>query len=143
MTRQQPLSHMRDVERANVAGVRKALSSLGAVVAEVDQQLRYVWIDNPHPDFDANSVIGRRDDDLLSRTDAEEIMSLKREAFDRKAPVSRILSFKRSNGVCYYSLFAYPIRQPSGKVETILTVAFDMPPAIKQEVSADRRTAPP
>jgi hypothetical protein len=133
MTRQ-PLYHMRDVERSNVAGVRKALSALGAVVAEVDKQLRYVWIDNPHPDFDAKSLIGKRDDDLISKTDAEEIMSLKRETFDREAPMSRILSFKRSDGLCYYSLFAYPIRQPNGKVETILTIGFDMPPpAVKEK----------
>ena len=124
----QPLSHMRDVNRANVAGVRKALGELGAVVAEVDRQLRYVWIENPHPDFDPASVIGKRDDDLVSKADAEEIMRLKRDAFDEEAPIGRILSFKRSDGVRYYSLFAYPIRQPSGKVDAILTVGFDMPP---------------
>ena len=123
-----PLSHMQDIDRSNVAGVRKALSALGAVVAEVDRQLRYVWADNPHPDFDAKSVIGKRDDDLISKADAEEIMSLKRETFDRGAPMARILSFKRSDGPRYYSLFAYPIRQASGRVDAILTVGFDVPP---------------
>ena len=119
---------MQDVERSNVPGIHKALSALGAVVAEVDRHLRYVWIDNPHPDFDAKSVIGKRDDDLISKTDAEEIMSLKRETFDQEVPMSRILSFERSDGLRYYSVFTYPIRQPSGKVDAILTVGFDMPP---------------
>lgn len=128
MTRRAPLSYMRDVDRANVAGVRKALSALGAVVAEVDKQLRYVWIDNPHPDFEAKSVIGKRDDDLLSEADAKGIMSLKQETFDRGTPISRILSFKRSDGLRYYSLFAYPIQEASGKVQAMLTVGFDMPP---------------
>lgn len=128
MTRRAPLSYMRDVDRANVAGVRKALSALGAVVAEVDKQLRYVWIDNPHPDFEAKSVIGKRDDDLLSEADAKVIMSLKQETFDRGTPISRILSFKRSDGLRYYSLFAYPIQEASGKAQAILTVGFDMPP---------------
>lgn len=123
---------MQDVDRSNVAGVRKALSALGAVVAEVDRQLRYVWIDNPHPDFDAKSVIGKRDDDLVSTADAEEIMSLKRETFDRGLPTARILTFRRSDGLRYYSLFAYPIRQASGKVDTILTVGFDMPSPAKR-----------
>lgn len=63
----------------------------------------------------------------MSKADAEEIMSLKRETFERKAPMARILSFKRADGLRYYSLFAYPIRQASGKVDTILTVGFDMP----------------
>ena len=128
MTRRARLSYMRDVGRANVAGVRKALSALGAVVAEVDKQLRYVWIDNQHPDFEAKSVIGKRDDDLLSKADAKDIMSLKQETFDRGTPISRILSFKRSDGPRYYSLFAYPIQEASGKVQAILTVGFDMPP---------------
>jgi len=96
---------MQEVERSNVPGIRKALSALGAVVAEVDTQLRYVWIDNPHPDFDAKSVIGKRDDDLISKTDAEEIMSLKRETLDQEVPMSRIFSFERSDGLRYYSVF--------------------------------------
>jgi hypothetical protein len=131
MARQTPLSYMQDVDRSNVAGVRKALSALGAVVAEVDRQLRYVWIDNPHPDFDAKSAIGKRDDELISKADAEEIMSLKRDTFARGAPMARILAFKRSDGLRYYSLFAYPIRQGSGKLDTILTVGFDMPAPAK------------
>jgi len=118
---------MREVDRPNVAGVRKALSALGAIVAEVDRQLRYVWVDNPHPDFDAKSVIGKRDDDLISKADAEEIMSLKRRAFDREAPIAALLSFRRSDGLRYYNVFAYPIRQASGKVDAILTVGSTSP----------------
>jgi hypothetical protein len=118
---------MTELERANVPGVRKALRALGAVVAEVDAQLRYVWIDNPHPDFDPKSAVGKRDDELVAKADAEEIMALKQEAFARQAPISRILSFKRTDGVRCYSLFAYPIRDDSGKVEAILTVGFDVP----------------
>jgi hypothetical protein len=54
-------------------------------------------------------------------------MALKREAFAREAPVSRILSFHRSDGPRYYSLFAYPIRERHGRVDAILTVGFDVP----------------
>ena len=118
---------MKDLERSNVPGVRKALSALGAVVAEVDRQLRYVWIDNPHPDFDPEAAVGKRDDELISRADAEEIMALKQDTFTRQAPISRTLSFKRTDGLRYYSLFAYPIRDSSGKVDAVLTVGFDVP----------------
>lgn len=118
---------MKELERSNVAGVRKALSTLGAVVAEVDRQLRYVWIDNPHPDFDPRAAVGKRDDELTSRADAEEIMALKQDAFTGQVPISRTLSFKRADGLRCYSLFAYPIREPSGRVDAILTVGFDVP----------------
>jgi hypothetical protein len=118
---------MKDIDRSNVAGIRKALGALGAVVAEVDRELRYVWIDNPHPDFHPEAVVGKRDDELISREDAEEIMALKRDTFARQEPISRILAFQRTDGPRHYSLFAYPIHGGSGKVEAILTVGFDVP----------------
>lgn len=68
---------MKELDRANVAGVRRALATLGAVVAEVDRELRYLWIDNPHPDFDSGALIGKRDDELIAALDAADIMSLK------------------------------------------------------------------
>lgn len=127
-------AQMKDVERSNVAGLRKALAELGAVVAEVDRQLRYVWIDNPHPDFDPAAVVGKRDDELVPGADAEEIMALKRDAFARQEPIARILAFQRTDGVRHYSLFAYPIRDKAGQVEALLTVGFDVPaPAAGKE----------
>jgi hypothetical protein len=127
MPRPPAQTQMKDLERSNVAGVRKALSALGAVVAEVDRQLRYVWIDNPHRDFDPKAAVGKRDDELISRADAEEIMALKQDTFAAQAPISRMLSFKRTDGPRCYSLFAYPIREPGGRVDAILTVGFDVP----------------
>lgn len=127
MPRPPAQTQMRDLDRSNVAGIRKALGALGAIVAEVDPQLRYVWIDNPHPDFDPKAVVGKRDDELISRASADEIMALKRDTFTRREPISRILVFQRSDGPRHYSLFAYPIRDGSGKVDAILTVGFDVP----------------
>lgn len=125
MTCEQPMRGLRTIDRSDVPGVRRILTSLGAVVAEVDEQLRYVWIDNSLPDFDAKSVIGRRDDQLFGQAKALEIMAIKREAFDREAPISGILTLGRSNGNCYYTICAYPICGASGKIDAILTVAFD------------------
>jgi hypothetical protein len=118
---------MKELERSSVAGVRKALGTLGAVVAEVDRQLRYVWIDNPHPDFDPEAAVGKRDDELIAGADAEEIMALKQDTFTGQVPIARTLSFKRTDGLRCYSMFAYPIREPSGRVDAILTVGFDVP----------------
>jgi hypothetical protein len=118
---------MDNLERSNIAGVRNSLSKLGTLVAEIDRQLRYVWIDNPPPDFDADGIVGKRDDELIPKADAEQIMSLKREVFDHEISISRILSFNQSDGCRYYSLFAYPIRNSKGKVDGILTVGFEVP----------------
>jgi hypothetical protein len=127
MPRQPMQAQMKELERSSAAGVRKALSMLGAVLAEVDRQLRYVWIDNPHPDFDPQAVVGKRDDELISTADSQELMALKQDTFTGEVPISRTLTFKRSDGFRYYSVFAYPIREPSGRVDAILTVGFDAP----------------
>lgn len=127
MIRQQSMLPIQNVHWADVATIPKTFAGLGVVVAEVDEQLRYVWIENPHPDFDAKSVVGKRDDELISKADADEIMRLKRETFDRQVAMSRVLSFKRSDGVRYYNLTAYPIIREAGKAKTILTLGFDVP----------------
>jgi hypothetical protein len=116
------------VHRSSIPGIRHALGNLGAIVADVDRELRYVWIDNPHPDFRADAVIGRRDDELISGEDAHEIMAVKRKAFELERPVSRVLMFHRSDGVRYFSFFAYPILEDNGTVKSILTVGFDTLP---------------
>ena len=48
---------MQSIDLHAVASLRASLKRLGAVVAEVDAELRYVWVDNPHPDFEASSVV--------------------------------------------------------------------------------------
>ena len=121
-------NQMKEVHRASVAGIRKALGPLRAIVAEVDRELRYVWIDNPHPDFDAKAVIGKRDDELIPAAEAAQIMSLKREAFEFESPISQTLCFRRSDGLRYYTLSAYPIRAHNGRVDGLLTVGFDVRP---------------
>jgi hypothetical protein len=96
------------------------------VVAEIDRRLRYVWIDNPHHDFDAAAVIGKRDDELIPEREAAEIMALKREAFDCREHISRVLTFPRSDGRRSYVIHAYPIRNAADKMEGLLTVGFDI-----------------
>ncbi len=104
---------------------------LGVVVAEVDPQLRYVWIDNPHPDFDSTAVVGKRDDELISQKEAREFMQMKRDALKRMSRVSRLIGFKRSDGDRHYQLTAYPIvSDADGKMVGVLTVGFDTTRAV-------------
>ena len=68
---------MKDIPRDELPRVRDSLARLGAIVAEVDRDLRYVWIDNKHRDYEGVDVLGRRDDELMLEPDAAEVMSLK------------------------------------------------------------------
>lgn len=113
------------IYREDVQGVRASVAKLGAVVAEVDRELRYVWVDNPHPDFDAAAVVGKRDDELLSPSDAEAIMALKREAWRMHASVGQTLRFQRSDGERAYTTIGCPITDAEGRMQALLTVAFE------------------
>ena len=130
---------MNSLERYEVGGLRAAMGRLGLVVAEIDLDLRYKWIDNQHPDFDAAAVIGKRDDELIPRSEADQIMSLKREVLHGLCSVNRTLAFKRSDGTHYYNIYAYPVRDSKGNIDGILTVGFDLvaTPGDGQQVDRD------
>jgi hypothetical protein len=64
------------------SGLRFAISNTHAIVARVDTDLRYVWIQNPHPTFDPNEMIGKRDDELNPGTGSEKLMALKKRTLN-------------------------------------------------------------
>jgi hypothetical protein len=118
---------MDHIPRPDLGQIRKTLGALGAVVAEVDRDLRYVWIANPHPDFDPSQVLGRRDDQLIPPAEALPLMDLKRRTFEERRPLSHVLQFMRSDGQRSYSLLAYPVVDDDEQVRTIVTIGFDLP----------------
>lgn len=117
------------IARDNVGAVRVALRALGLVVAQVDRDLRYVWIDNPHPDFDSRLVVGKRDDELIAPEDAAGIMALKREVMASGVATTRTLDFHRSDRIYRYNISAVPLTDESGSVIGVITAAVDVTPA--------------
>lgn len=76
----------------DIETLRLKFKTLGVIVAEVDKELRYKWIENPHLDFDPNEVIGKRDDELIPAKEAEGIISFKMKVFETgKAQVATLL----------------------------------------------------
>lgn len=114
------------IAKENVGAVRQALRALGLVVAEVDRNRRYVWIDNPHPDFDARQVIGKRDDELIPAEEAAGITSLKGEVLSSGLAITRLLDFRRSDGLRRYSISAVPVKDAAGRVTGVVTAAVDV-----------------
>ena len=43
---------------------RLVLKNSPLIVAHIDQDLRYTWIHNPHPDFKVDDYLGKRDDEI-------------------------------------------------------------------------------
>jgi hypothetical protein len=121
----EPPEEMREIARSDVAALRATMKKLGITVAEVDCALRYVWIENPHPDFKASAVVGKRDDELIPTAEAVEIMGVKNAVLQQIKPISRVLAFKRSDGWRHYSFRAYPVRSVKGRSDGIVTLGFE------------------
>ncbi len=118
------------IAKENVDAVRAALRALGLIVAQVDRDLRYVWIDNAHPDFDARLVVGKRDDALIPVEEAAGLMGLKREVMASGLATTRALDFHRSDGRRRYNVSAVPLIDESGAVIGVVTAAVDVTRAV-------------
>lgn len=122
---------MHALERSDIAPMRAAMKLFRFVTAEVDTNLRYVWIDSPHPDFDPVAIIGNRDDELTSPAEAKELMELKRDVLCQAEPIKRVLGFQRSDGWRYYCICAFPLRNSSGAIDGVFTLGFDIPEGLR------------
>jgi hypothetical protein len=115
---------MKYLVEEDIIGMRKMFKELGVITAEVDEDLRYKWIDNPHPDFDSTEVVGKRDDELISKEEAKEIISFKKKIFETEKTLTVTLLFNRSNGVSCYNMAEYPVKDSSGQTISIFTIGF-------------------
>lgn len=116
---------MNDLSNTDLPPLRASMARLGLVVAEVDLDLRYVWVENAHPGMDARTMVGRRDDELVSAADAAGIMRLKYDALREEQPVTRVLKFNTAAGVRYFATSAYPVRNERGQVAGLFMVGFE------------------
>ena len=112
--------------RGNEAHYRRALEDSGLIAARVDADLRYEWIHNPHPDFDAATVIGRRDDELMPADEAAALMALKREVLETGRGIQRELVFSGPEGMRWHAIRGEPLFDSSGNVVGLTTAALDM-----------------
>ena len=120
---------MTDIVRRNIDSLRETMRQLGIVVAEVDKDLRYVWIDNPHPDFTPEMAIGKRDDELIPKGEAAELIALKQEILDTGQSAKRVLKFDRSDGTHIYLVDGHPIVDARGRTEGVVTLGFEITPS--------------
>jgi PAS domain S-box-containing protein len=106
---------------------RTALQHSPVLFAQVDTDLRYEWIFNPHGDFDPATVRGKRDDELDSGPGIEALVDLKRRALEQAQQQRTEITFERSDGLRTYDITATPLRDgPDGEVIGLTTAALDV-----------------
>ncbi|MFO7984186.1 MAG: PAS domain S-box protein [Desulfuromonadales bacterium] len=105
---------------------RVAVKNSAFIPAQMDKDLRYLWIYNPHPDFDASAVIGKRDLEIEDSAGAHALQELKQRVLTSGCGESETIEFQRSDGVRIYDFIIEPLYDSSGKVDGLTSAAFDV-----------------
>lgn len=134
------MTEQKEMEQALQAGeqLRSAVEAASIIVAHVDRNLRYTWIHNPHPDFDPDEVLGKRDDELLPTAEGKALTQLKQEALTRGMGMRREITLPVSDGPRTYDVVLEPQRNAQGEPVGLTTVALDVTERKRQETKRDR-----
>ena len=122
-----------------VAGDRpfeSAIAGSDIILAHCDTDLKYTWIYNPDPHFDARAAIGHRDDELSPPEWVAELTDLKRETVEQGREQSRTVEVVVAGEPQYYSVHARPLHGPDGAVIGAATAATKVTGPIRSERSA-------
>ncbi len=103
-----------------------ALKNPAIVMTHIDRDLRYTWIHNLHPDFDPNSILGKRDDELAQNKGTKKLMQLKQQVIETGSSARAEIAFPLSDGLHTYDITAEPLKDASGQVIGATTAALDI-----------------
>lgn len=122
--------------------LRVALSNAPIVAYSWDRELRYTWIANPHADYPADTVLGRRDDELVPPEDlpqAFELMALKRRVMSTGEGARQAMRWRRRDGTWqHFDLTAEPLRDAAGRIDGGVMAALDITGPVR---AAEERAA--
>lgn len=86
-----------------------AVMNPNIVLAQFDCDLRYIWIHNPHPDFNASQVVNKSDIDLDDSEAAHLLYALKREVVKSGKAIREEITFLRNDGAHTYDMIIEPV----------------------------------
>jgi two-component system, chemotaxis family, CheB/CheR fusion protein len=101
------------------------------IVATVDINLRYIWIYNPHPDFDPKALIGKRDDEIAQNAGTKALVQLKQKVIKTGEPTRKTIVFPLSQTKVTYDVTAEPIRDEIGNIIGVTTASMDISDRVK------------
>lgn len=133
--------HSKKKLRESEKKIRVALqSSLQAIeVAHVDKEQRYTFVYNPHPDFCAEDLLGKTDDEIGSPNEGTiRLRKLKKKVIESGMGAQEIISFPVSDGTRSYRISVEPLRNDSGHINGATSVSVDIT-GFKMAVPDDKR----
>jgi len=116
----------RDALRESEEKFRVALKNAPIMVAQVDRDLRYTWIHNPHPAFEPADVIGKRDDELNSDEGTQQLMALKQRVLETGIGARESITFDVDGERAVYKITAEALHNADGEVVGVTTASMDV-----------------
>jgi two-component system CheB/CheR fusion protein len=125
-----------DITEAGGTPFESAIAGSDIILAHCDRELRYTWLYNPDPHFDAERVIGRRDDELSAPECVAELVALKQYVLDEAEDVTRIVEIVVEGEPQSYRIHAAPLKGSEDEVVGVATAATRVTEEVRSERSA-------
>ncbi len=107
----------------------QALANTTVVVFQQDRALRYTWVHNPKLGYDAQSVLGKTDADLMPLELAGRLEAIKRKVIETGRSAREEVTTQGSEGRGQYDLYIEPKRDTEGSIIGITCAAIEIPRA--------------
>jgi PAS domain S-box-containing protein len=124
-----------------------ALMNTSVVLFQQDRELRYIWIHNPRLGYEAQSVIGQTDSELLGEDRAKVLDAIKRRAIETGTAQQEIITVLGPQGTGRYDLHVEPLRDASREIVGVTCAAIEVsgydhhdgnPPDVLKQTIRDR-----
>lgn len=124
-----------NVLRQSEQRLRVALKSSRVTVFSQDRNLRYTWVHNPTPGFKIESVLGKRDSDILLPCDAKPLIRIKRSVLKSGIGQRKELIVHHKEGPRVFDASIEPLRDEQGHVTGVVSAASDITERKRAEVA--------
>jgi PAS domain S-box-containing protein len=112
--------------RLNEERLRLALNTASISVFNQDANLRYTWIHNPDPGFQAEEVIGKTDADLLPKHEAAALTAIKQQVLESGKGVRQDVQTTIAGRTLVYDLTVEPLQDSAGVIVGITGASQDL-----------------
>jgi len=106
--------------------LQMVLKNSNVIVAHVDLDLRYTWVQSSEPDFDSDAILGKRDDELDDSDGARELFAMKRHVIETGESGRVRINHPLAEDEIHRDVTVEPLRNDRGKVIGATSIAVEV-----------------
>lgn len=93
-----------------------SLEDSPVIVAQCDLELRYTWLFNAHFSISTESMIGKRDNEIMDVPGMKELMEFKQLVIDTGVADRKVIRFVSPEIAVSYDIFCKPLQDEEGSI---------------------------